>query len=106
MTIKTVITAEITGVKYQPLICRELNTFSIEDLEKALSKEASFILKIDKEKQVAVSWWVSSKRTRSYPYARVYDCLSFAGKKITIIPIVKDEGMGVIGTFYNGILSL
>lgn len=93
MTTKTVITADITGVKYQPLICRKLNTFSIEDLEKALSKEASFILKIDKEKQVAVSWWVSSKRTRSYPYARVYDCLSFAGKKITIIPIVKDEGM-------------
>src|SRR5260370_37259751 len=41
---------------------------------------------------LAVSWWVSPKRTRSYPYARVYDTLSFNGKKVTIIPIFKDEG--------------
>ena len=50
------------------------------------------MLNIDKENKVAVSWWVSAKRTRSYPYARVYDTLGFAGKKITIIPVVKDEG--------------
>lgn len=36
---------------------------------------------------------VSSKRTRSYPYARVYDRLAFQGKKVTIIPIFKDEGL-------------
>jgi hypothetical protein len=41
---------------------------------------------------LAVSWWVSAKRTRSYPYARVYDTLSFKGRKVTIIPIFKDEG--------------
>ncbi len=41
---------------------------------------------------LAVSWWVSPKRTRSYPYARVYDTLSFNGRKVTIIPIFKDEG--------------
>lgn len=35
---------------------------------------------------------MSAKRTRSYPYTRIYDSLSFAGKKVTIIPIVKDEG--------------
>lgn len=40
-----------------------------------------------------VSKWVSPKRTRSYPYARVYDTYnSCGGKTITIIPIVKDEG--------------
>jgi hypothetical protein len=39
-----------------------------------------------------LSWWVSPKRTRSYPYARVYDTLSFEGKKVTIIPLLKDEG--------------
>ncbi|MGC9043411.1 MAG: hypothetical protein ACP5KG_06100, partial [Myxococcota bacterium] len=38
------------------------------------------------------SWWVSPKRTRSYPDARVYDTLSFEGKKVTIIPIINDEG--------------
>ncbi|WP_340695190.1 hypothetical protein [Hydrogenobacter thermophilus] len=38
--------------------------------------------------------WVSPKRTRSYPYARVYDILTQeASKKVSIIPIVKDEGI-------------
>jgi len=84
--------AKITGIKYSPLLCRKLNEYQISELEKALSKDGTFILSIGKNKQVALSWWVSSKRTRSYPYARVYDSLGFQGKKITIIPIVKDEG--------------
>lgn len=84
--------AKIKGIKYKPLLCRELKIFDFKDLKKALSSCASFILKINKENQVAVSWWVSAKRTRSYPYARVYDTLGFSGKKITIIPVVKDEG--------------
>ena len=83
--------AKITGITYTPLLCRKLHIFDFKDLAKALSKEATFILKID-DKQIAVSWWVSAKRTRSYPYARVYDSLNFSGKKVTIIPIVKDEG--------------
>lgn len=58
----------------------------------ALQKEATFILQFNDKNKFAVSWWVSAKRTRSYPYARVYNSLSFAGKKITIIPIFKDEG--------------
>ncbi|MBI2045423.1 hypothetical protein HYT23_05165 [Candidatus Pacearchaeota archaeon] len=86
------ITAKIKGIRYTPFLCRKLHTFNFNDLDKALSKEATFILKIDDKNKIALSWWVSSKRTRSYPYARVYDSLSFAGKKVTIIPIVKDEG--------------
>jgi len=85
------ISAKITGIKYTPFMCRRLHTFAVQNLDVALSKEATFILKIDDERKIAVSWWVSSKRTRSYPYARVYDSLEF-GKKVTIIPIVKDEG--------------
>ncbi len=86
------LTARIKGIKYTPLLCRELHTFNFNELAEALSKEATFILSIDDKNKVAVSWWVSAKRTRSYPYARVYDSLSFSGKKITIIPIFKDEG--------------
>ena len=87
------ISAKIKGIKYTPLLCRQLNTFNFIELDKALSNDATFILKIDDKNQIALSWWVSAKRTRSYPYARVYDSLSFAGKKVTIIPIVKDEGI-------------
>ncbi len=85
------ITAKIEGIEYTPYLCRELKEYSIDDIEIALNKDATFILNVDKHK-LAVSWWVSAKRTRSYPYARVYDALGFSGKKVTIIPIFKDEG--------------
>jgi hypothetical protein len=85
------VTAKITGIEYSPLMCRKLHTFDFSQLDKALCKEATFYLKIG-ENRLAVSWWVSAKRTRSYPYARVYDSLGYSGKKITIIPIIKDEG--------------
>jgi len=87
------ITARITGIKYSPFMCRRLNAFNISDLDRALSSEATFILNIDNGNKIAVSWWVSAKRTRSYPYTRVYDSLSFSGKKATVIPIFKDEGL-------------
>jgi len=86
------ISAKITGIKYTPLLCKKLHVFDFNELARALSKEATFILKVNDKNQIAVSWWVSAKRTRSYPYTRVYDSLKFSGKKVTIIPIVKDEG--------------
>ncbi|OGC82919.1 MAG: hypothetical protein A2W07_09300 [candidate division Zixibacteria bacterium RBG_16_43_9] len=86
------VSAKITGIKYLPFLCRKLNTYSINNLNEALSKDGTFIVTIDEKKQLALSWWVSAKRTRSYPYARVYDSLSFQGKKVTLIPLFKDEG--------------
>lgn len=86
------ILAKITGIKYTPFLCKTLKVFSINGFEKALSKEATFVIETINKNQIAISWWVSAKRTRSYPYARVYDSLSFSGKKVTIIPILKDEG--------------
>ncbi|EAI4617771.1 hypothetical protein A0248_03660 [Campylobacter upsaliensis] len=45
-------------------------------------------------KSFAISKWVSPKRTRSYPYARVYDTFSSgANKVVTIIPLIKDEAI-------------
>ena len=43
---------------------------------------------------LAFSKWVSPKRTRSYPFARIYNTLHFNTKNVTIIPIIKDEGAG------------
>lgn len=48
------------------------------------------MLNLAPQQQLAVSWWVSSKRTRSYPFARVYDSLN-SPLRVTIIPIFKDE---------------
>lgn len=85
------LSAKITGISYTPHLCSNLEDFSFSDLEQAFANSA-FILNIDTQNSVAVSWWVSAKRTRSYPYARVYNTLNFSGKKITVIPIYKDEG--------------
>ncbi len=86
------VSAKITGIKYSPFLCRKLNIHPIECLDSALAADGAFILKLDEKRQIALSWWVSAKRTRTYPYARVYDSLAYPGKKVTIIPFVKDEG--------------
>ena len=48
------ITAKIKGIKYTPFLCRKLHAFNFSDLDKALSKEATFILKIDDKNQIAL----------------------------------------------------
>jgi len=90
--IKLELFADIKGIKYTPTLCRTLKKFPIELFEDAIRQQGSFILQFFPNIQFAISRWVSPKRTRSYPYARVYDTLSFPGKKITIIPFLKDEG--------------
>lgn len=86
------ISGKITGIKYTPLLTKPLKKYSAEDFSQALAKESVFILDLGKDNELAISSWVSAKRTRSYPYERVYNTLSFAGKKVAIIPIFKDEG--------------
>ncbi|MEW6557228.1 MAG: hypothetical protein AB1349_07730 [Elusimicrobiota bacterium] len=86
------ISAKITGIKYKPFLCKDLQVYDFKNLDDAITENGSFLLKTNTEGQIAVSWWVSAKRTRSYPYARVYDTIRFSGKKVTIIPIYKDEG--------------
>jgi hypothetical protein len=44
------------------------------------------------ENSLAFSRWISPKRTRSYPFARIYDTFHVSNRKVTIIPIIKDEG--------------
>ena len=44
------------------------------------------------DKIAAVSVWTTPKRTKTYPFARVYDTLSYGGVKITIIPAMVDYG--------------
>jgi len=83
------IKATITGIEYQAKLHTELKEISMDDFD-INTTPSNFLLKFDKNK-LAVSKWVSPKRTRSYPYERVYNTLS-ATKKITVIPVVKDEG--------------
>jgi len=86
------VSGKITGIKYIPLLTKSLKKYHVKDFSKVLAKESVFILDLGKNNELAISSWVSAKRTRSYPYERVYNTLSFAGKKVAIIPIFKDEG--------------
>ena len=86
------ISGSIERVKYKQFISDNLRESKFENFDFNNSTGA-FLLNNSRE-IVAVSRWISPKRTRSYPYERVYDTLAFSGEKVTIIPVVKDEGLG------------
>ena len=83
------ITGKITGITYKVHLVEELPQIEAQDFD-INNVPATCLLK-NKSSSFAVSKWVSPKRTRSYPFERVYNSLAVS-KKITIIPIVKDEG--------------
>lgn len=83
------ITGKITGIKYKVYLSDELGKKELSKFDVNTASTASII--VDGKHSFAISKWVSPKRTRSYPYERVYNTLN-APKKITVIPIVKDEG--------------
>ena len=70
----------------QSVDCGDISAFDINALP------SKCLVNFD-GKLFALSKWVSPKRTRSYPYSRVYDTFDCgAGKVATIIPLIKDEG--------------
>ncbi len=88
--------AIITGIQYTPILISELKEFKFKNTSEfnsefdinnlpatSLINYEGFIFGLSK--------WVSPKRTRSYPYERVYNTLG-TSRKITVIPIIKDEG--------------
>ena len=83
------IKGKIVGIKYKVLFSDELKSLSTTDFD--INQTPTAFLISDGKINFAISKWVSPKRTRSYPYSRVYNTLD-ASKKITIIPVVKDEG--------------
>ena len=52
------------------------------------------ILEYSRNEKLAIAKWVSPKRTRSYPFSRLYRIYHFGFKRVAIIPIIKDEGVG------------
>lgn len=83
------ISGKITGIKYKLLLTDDLQKIDAQKFD--INNVPTACIINDGKHIFAVSKWVSPKRTRSYPYERVYNTLN-TGKKITVIPIVKDEG--------------
>ena len=86
------ISGQVEKINYKQFAGDTLRESKLENFDINRSAGA-FILSNEREK-IAVSRWISPKRTRSFPYERVYDTLAFSGKKVTVIPVVKDEGLG------------
>jgi len=80
----------VEGIKYKPILKCNLAEVLFEDFD-INSAKSSCLISIG-QNRFAVSKWISPKRTRSYPYERVYNTFSVS-KRITIIPLVKDEGI-------------
>ncbi len=79
----------IDGIKYQTFLKCNLNEVFLEEFNINAAKSSCLIT--FEQNRFAISKWVSPKRTRSYPYERIYN--TFLGsKRISVIPIVKDEG--------------
>lgn len=83
------IVGKITGIKYQVLFTEDLKEVKIKNFD--INGMPSSCLLSSNKHTFAISKWVSPKRTRSYPFERIYNTLHIS-KKITVIPIVKDEG--------------
>ncbi|MDR0768446.1 MAG: 30S ribosomal protein THX [Dysgonamonadaceae bacterium] len=84
------IKGKITGIKYKVFLAEDLNDINIDKFD--INDANSSCRLNDGKHSFAVAKWVSPKRTRSYPYERVYNTLNVS-KKITVIPIIKDEGI-------------
>jgi hypothetical protein len=81
----------IRNVRYKPCVRNgQLMTYSMPTFDVRSAK--TFGMLVQDDIQVGYSTWVSPKRTRSYPFARLYNIYHLP-KKITVIPIIKDEGI-------------
>lgn len=82
-------TGFIKGVTYKTYLDDNLSRISLDVFD--VNKERGYGLIKSPTTEIAYSKWVSPKRTRSYPFARIYNTYN-SSKVITIIPVIKDEG--------------
>lgn len=82
----------IRDVVYAPVLIPNLKTYDFNNFNINQSKPFGIISLDSLQNNLAFSQWKSPKRTRTYPFARIYNTYHLNSKKVTIIPIIKDEG--------------
>jgi len=80
----------IKDVKYKAFLAEDLQEYNFQHFNINEAKPFGKIVFPDGE--FAFSKWVSPKRTRSYPFERLYNT-SNCPMRLTVIPIMKDEGL-------------
>ncbi len=85
----------VRDVKYTPCFNpEEFKVYNLSDFDVNNVNSYGLVNLGISENNLAYSKWVSPKRTRTYPFARIYNTYHLNTKKVTIIPIIKDEGAG------------
>ncbi len=79
----------VRDVRYSVCLSHELPVYQAEVFN--INEASSSGLLICPNGQTGFSRWVSPKRTRSYPFERLYNTYN-CPHRITIIPVIKDEG--------------
>lgn len=82
-------TGFIKGLTYKTCLGENLSSINLDVFD--VNKQKGYGLIKSPTTEIAYSKWVSPKRTRSYPFARIYNTYN-SSKVITIIPVIKDEG--------------
>jgi len=80
----------IKDLSYWAHLTDSLISYSLHEFD--INRVKSYGLINHANSQVAYSKWTSPKRTRTYPFARLYNTYN-ESKILTIIPIMKDEGL-------------
>jgi len=82
-------TGFIRGVTYTTYLAERLKEINLDVFD--VNQANAYGLIKSPVTEIAYSKWVSPKRSRSYPFPRIYNTYN-SSKVITIIPIIKDEG--------------
>lgn len=80
----------IKDVQYKAFLSEGLPKYDFENFD--INQVGTFGKIIFPNGEFAFSKWVSPKRTRSYPFERLYNTFN-SPARLTIIPVLKDEGL-------------
>lgn len=80
----------IQNVSYQPQLNDDLAIYEFSDFDVNTSTMQG-VIKLPHE-HLGYSIWNSPIQTKSYPFARIYNTYKPASRRITIVPVLKDNG--------------
>lgn len=87
-------TGFIRDIVYTPVLIPKIEIYDIISFNINHAKPFGIITLDSLQNNIAFSKWTSPKRSRTYPFAKVYNTYHLNSKKVTVIPVIKDEGAG------------
>ena len=82
----------IRNVNYDPQVrTKPLERVAFDDFD-INSAPASGILEFSDDTSFGYSKWITPKLSRTYPSKRIYRTYHLQSKRVTVIPVIKDEG--------------